>query len=76
MNKEVLKIDGSKLYFSNGALLGEVLAGDDGFYCFWPELNGGFWEAYVLKAIADYLDELNKPVQKDIGDYFNRHYSR
>lgn len=76
MSEPVIKVDGSKVYFSNGCFLGEVLAGDDGFNCFWPELNGGFWEAYVLRAIADYIDELNAPIQKDIDDYFSRHYTR
>jgi hypothetical protein len=49
----------------------EVIAGDDGFYCYWPEPSRGFLSSDDLRIIADYLDEINKPWQKQIDRYFN-----
>lgn len=69
---KIIKVEGSKVYFHNGVFLGEIFPEVDGFYVFYPDLKGGFWEAYVLRAIADYMDELNVPIQKDIEDYFER----
>ena len=60
-----------KVYYKNGVLLGEVISGDDGFFAFWPELRGGFWEAHVLRAIADNLDKINAPWEKQIEAYFD-----
>ena len=65
-----IKLEDSKLYYENGVYLGEILAKEDGFYDFWPELRGGYWEAHVLRAIADLLDEKNKPWQESIDKYF------
>lgn len=59
-----------KLYYKNGVCLGEVLAKEDGFYDFWPNLNGGYWEAHVLRAIADILDKKNESWQKEIDEFF------
>ena len=61
---------GFDVFYENGVKLGEILAKEDGFYDFWPELRGGFWASYVLKEIADHLDRLNEPWQKDIEEYF------
>jgi len=42
--------------------LGDVLKYEDGFYYFHfaNDKNSGYWQAYVLRAIADKLDDLNK----------------
>jgi hypothetical protein len=54
---------GYQVYYQNGVFLGDIFIKEDGFYDFWPEhpSRGGCWPAYVLRAIADKLDELNKP---------------
>lgn len=66
------KVDhaGYKIFFKNGVFLGDLLIKEDGFYGFWPELRGGYWDSYVLREIADTLDELNAPWQKEIEKYF------
>lgn len=67
----IIRLEGNDLFYENGVKLGQILAKEDGFYDFWPELNGGYWEAHVLRAIADKLDEMNKPWQEEIDNYFN-----
>jgi hypothetical protein len=47
-------------YAPNGVHLGEFIIDVDGYYKFWPRLSGGYWEGYVLRAIADKEEELNK----------------
>ena len=41
--------------------LGDVAKEIDGFYYFFPEPNSGNFPSYMLRAIADELDRLNKP---------------
>ena len=53
-------------------LIGEMVAGDDGFYVFWPTGNLGAYSAALLRSIADKLDEKNKPVWK----YYDENYFR
>lgn len=60
------------VFYSNGIFMGELYMEVDGFYVYEPVLRGGFWEAYVLREIADKLDELNKPWQQNIDDYFSK----
>lgn len=61
-----------KVYFQNGVYLGDILAKEDGYYDFWPEhpSRGGYWASYVLRAIADKLDELNKPIMEEMDRFF------
>lgn len=66
----LIELKGKELFFHNGVKLGEILAGDDGFKQFWPELRGGYWETYVLRQIADMVDEINAPWEKQIRDFF------
>lgn len=68
--RDLVKVEGGKLYWENGVYLGDVLQKEDGFYDFWPDRDvhrGGYWPAHMLRAIADKLDEMNKPWQ-DIID--------
>jgi len=52
----------------NGVPLGELLQDVDGYLYFFPEIGrGGFWPSHMLRAIADKLDELNKPWNEEIG---------
>lgn len=54
------------VFLYNGVELGQFLREVDGFFVFYPNLNGGFWEAWVLNGIAAKLDELNKPWEETI----------
>jgi hypothetical protein len=55
--------------YENRVVLGHLLMKEDGFYDFWPEI-GGFWPAYLLRAIADKMDEMNAPFDKELEAYF------
>jgi hypothetical protein len=43
---------------------------EDGFHYFWPDANCGAYAADSLRVIADYIDELNKPIEDHIAAYF------
>jgi len=59
--------------FHNGVYIGEFLTLEDGYYYYWPvQDKGGCWAAYVMRAIADKLDELNKPLDDDTKAYFEK----
>lgn len=55
-----------------GPRLGEVVMLEDGFHYFWrdDDRQCGAESSYVLRAIADMLDELNTPWEREINDYF------
>lgn len=58
-------------YWNNGVYLGYVYKEVDGFYTFvFCDGNHGTWNSYVLRTIADKMDELNKEWQNNIDDYF------
>lgn len=51
----------------NHVYLGYVFSKEDGYYDFWPDAyNGGYWTSYVMRAIADAVDELNEPWDRQI----------
>lgn len=45
----------------NNVSLGELIINDDGHYVWYPSHKYGYLEAWVLKDIANKLEELNKP---------------
>lgn len=49
--------------FHEGSIrkIGEVVQLEDGFWYYWQHGEVGAVEAWVMRAIADRLDELNKP---------------
>jgi hypothetical protein len=60
-------------YRANDVFLGHVLQKEDGYFDFWPkDEHAGCWPAYLLRALADELDVLNAPWDKEINDYFDR----
>ena len=63
---------GFSVYAYNSTYIGDVLAKEDGFYDFWPTLSGGCWPAYLLRQIADELDALNEPLDREIEDFFSK----
>ena len=52
-------------------ILKDFLMDVDGFYCFWPSPNSGSYGAWVLRAIADALDEKNAAWGKHIEEEFS-----
>ena len=48
---------------------GDIVRGDDGFYVYWPRRAGAL-PAYQLRALADELDRLNEPYEKELNKYF------
>lgn len=60
-------------FASNGVALGEIYMEVDGYYVFEPGRDSnGFWEAYVLRAIADKLDEMNKAWDAEVTEMLSR----
>lgn len=45
----------------NQKLVGELIMDVDGYFYFWPEDNNGAWSSYLLRQLADKIDEINKP---------------
>ena len=41
--------------------IGYIYMEVDGYWVFMPKTGQGHWDSYSLRAIADKLDELNKP---------------
>lgn len=58
------------IYVPSGKSLGYLSTLEDGFYYFFSEDGrfGGGWDAWVLRQIADKLDELNKPWEDHINE--------
>lgn len=55
----------------SGAYIGDIIQKEDGYFDFWPVLNGGYWDQYTLLDIANTLKELNKPYEKELEKYFS-----
>jgi hypothetical protein len=56
---------------TNNVLMGDIMMDNDGFFYFWPDLKGGFWEAYILLELGNKLNELNKPWEDEVNKYFD-----
>lgn len=52
-----------------GQLVGYLQLQDDGFYQ-WEHSGKGYFTSYHLRKIADLLDEVNKPYNKQLDKYF------
>ena len=59
------------IVFENGITLGEIYKEVDGYYVFISVTSCGFWEAYVLRAIADLLDKKNEKWDKKVKQELN-----
>ena len=64
--------DKSEGVYVNGKLIGHVMRFEDGYYAFMnlAGLNGS-WSSYDLRMIADLLDDLNKPWDSQVKEYFD-----
>jgi hypothetical protein len=58
-------------FWFNTVYLGYAYVEVDGFYTYqFVKENLGTWSAWSLRMIADILDELNKPYEESINEYF------
>ena len=67
----------SKKEFNEKVLLSvkeqkEIIADVSGFYYYWPKGNKGMFCSASLRVIADELDRINEPLDKEIEAYFNK----
>jgi hypothetical protein len=61
-----------EVYYENRVFMGHLLMKEDGFYDFWPDLKGGYWSAHILREIADKLDEINAPYERELEEFFEK----
>lgn len=54
--------------------VGEIFAIETGEYMFEPSERRGAFPAWLMHKIADKLDELNEPLERDIQAYFENHH--
>ena len=55
----------------NGVCIGSAILDVSGFWYFLDNGNGGWYEAHLLRSIADLLDELNAPYEAQLKAYFD-----
>lgn len=55
--------------------MGDLSRDHDFHYNFWPETieKGGFWPSYILKSLADKLEELNAPIDAEYDAWYEEH---
>jgi hypothetical protein len=46
----------------------DIMPLEDGFYVWFPPKGGGGFDAWLLRAIVDRLDELNKPLNEELEE--------
>ena len=68
----------NKVLLSDGSTLqqrvGELIMMEDGYYEFFPDLErGGYWPTWVLRGIADLVDEKNAEWDASIRECFDKH---
>jgi hypothetical protein len=51
--------------------IGQALMDVDGFWYYYPVTNGGWSSSHNLRQIADLLDGLNAPYEKELAAYFD-----
>ncbi len=50
---------------------GDFVTGDDGYVVFWPENRHGYYTAANLRELADELDYVNAPWDRQVNEYFD-----
>ena len=63
-----MKID---IVWTNGVKMGEAIQAEDGFFKFFPESRGGYWDEGTLQYVIDKLKELNKPWDDHLNEAFS-----
>jgi len=76
---ELIKLEktasGWAVYYHNGVMVGDIQMDVDGYYYYWPIMKPGFWASHFMRAVADKLDELNAPYDKELEEYFSKQES-
>jgi hypothetical protein len=55
----------------NGKAIGRFEQDVDGYFYFWEEVElDGCWTAHNLRQIADLLDKINEPYDKQVNEFF------
>lgn len=62
-----------KIY--NNPDMGKIEPLEDGYYYYWPVLRPGCWSSSMMREIADKLDELNEPWDKQVMEYHEQEES-
>lgn len=65
------KRDCKKIYIDNGVYIGEFVLNDDGYWVYFPEHKGGYWDEYFLRLVLDKLSAMNKPWDEEVNKYFD-----
>jgi hypothetical protein len=63
------RVGGFSVLTDSGKKLGDIEPGDDGFYFYWPTASGA-WPSWIMRKIADKIDELDAPWKASIDAYF------
>ena len=59
------------VHTSTDVFLGTFELDTDGFYHYWENKSlDGSWSSHTLRLIADKLDEVNKPYNDSLNEYF------
>jgi hypothetical protein len=53
-------------YLANLKAAHDIMPLEDGFYVWFPPKGGGGFDAWVLRAIADRLGQLNAPLKQEL----------
>ena len=71
LNQLVYALKGEAAFFDvfhqNGIYLGTFEYGTDGYLNFWPSKREGYWSAPSMREIANLLDFLNAPWDKQVS---------
>jgi hypothetical protein len=61
-----------KVLFNN-KLIGYAIMDVDGYYYYeYTTQTNGFWSSHSLRMVADLLDEMNKPHDDNVKEYFSK----
>jgi len=60
----------------NDHLVGELIMDVDGYFYFWQNHSDGCWSSHIMRSIANKLDDINKPWNDEINDFFSKENSK
>ena len=60
-----------EIFWTNGVLMGEAIQDVDGYFKFFPEHRGGYWDEDTLQYVLNKLKELNKPWDDHLNEVFS-----
>jgi len=72
LRTEEINKSNHRVLFGN-RLLGHFIMDVDGFYYFdYVTAPNGLWTSYSLRMVADLLEEMNKPYENNVKEYFEK----